>query len=205
MQETGRTAYDAVGYAGFRVCQSGGVISKPGRKKREIEKNPDYARQMRERRKWLKSFGEGATAGSDIWPNYIIARYQGGVVRRIGTGKNPNQDVRAVIEKHGLARQIWKIMAAKFAAMKGGQFSDGRSERYSGTWYAVRRYMSKFGSDKRAAGADITNRLSYAAVAYPGIEARAVANGAAALAQELERKMKTVEFRAQQQLDRAAA
>jgi len=190
--ETRRNAIDAVTYAGVKIAMSGRKIAKPGDKRRAVEKNPDFRRMVRERRKWAKQFGIGVSqlGGEQIYPHYILAYQQ----RRqdpskIGTFR-PQNDPRREIVNYGLARKMWNILYGQLASLKGtantalenGAAAIHRSIQGNVTRYTVTLKMAV--------------RLNYLDAAYPGIGASALRNGQASLVNELNKRQELAIARA---------
>jgi hypothetical protein len=97
-------------------------------------------------------------------------------------GKN---DKKVKIPRHGLAKNIWNIMAARAAATKSGTLVDFSK------WHALTVRTSP-----EVVASTIRNKLTYLEKAYPGQEGRVVAKGTIALERELDRQMGMVIARA---------
>jgi hypothetical protein len=183
-QETRRNAFDALTYAGVKIAVSGRKMAKPGDKRRTVERNPDFRRMVRERRKWARAMGVSSSGlgAQKIFPHYIMAYQQ----RRrdpvkLGTF-NPQADPRRQIENRGLAQKMWNILWGQLASLKG----QGNASQESGA-AAIKRTVTA-NATRYTVNLNMAVRLNYLEAAYPGIGQKAVENGRAALFHELERR-----------------
>ena len=159
---TGRSLYQSVMYAAVKVCQSGRRDSKPGMKRRKIRPDP-----MVTRMKGAKKSDAGGFV--DILSQHKPVR----VVRVSGpTDKNVE------IKRHGLARRLWNIMAAKAAATKSGTAVE------FGRWYS---FTAREQPEQTTA--TIKNKLSYLTKVYPMQQARIYEAASKALEWETNRKL----------------
>ena len=184
-QETRRNAIDAVTYAGVKIAISGRKIAKPGDKRRKVEKNPDFKRMVRERKKLARAYGLkwADFGGKPIYPHYIISLPQLGPPIRMGTF-NPQTDPRRAIDNRGLAQKMWNILYGQLASLKGTA-----NESMQNGAAAIRRSIQ--GSVTRySVFLNLTVRLNYLEKAYPGIGANALQNGQASLLNELDNRMR---------------
>ena len=194
-EDTGRSASDALTYAAVRVSLSGGAASKIGRKKRPSVDNPLWAQAKwaigrRRRGHRLSAQDEQLlNSGKPLSP-FLIVAYRQSDTKPFLMPSYDKQDPRREIERRGIAKKTWKIMAAKSAAMKGRDSATDRGENYR-----VSKYQERFGSDPQQV-VRLVNRLTYLEKAYPGITQTAVAKGASALRQEMDRKASAAAARA---------
>lgn len=189
--ETRRNAIDSLTYAGVKIAISGRKIAKPGDKRRAVEKNPDYRRMTRERRKWARQMGVSTKDlnAQPIYPHYIIAHRQRGEPARLGTF-NPQSDPRRKIENYGLAQKMWNILYGQLASLKGTantSMQNGAASIRRSIQGSVTRYTATL---------NLAVRLNYLEAAYPGIGQSALANGQASLINELNRRQQLAIARA---------
>jgi hypothetical protein len=152
-KQTGRSTYQSVMFATVKICQSGRRDSKPRKKNRKLIPDP------------------------------IV---KGGWMVQKLTQKNPPKMIRVSgkndkmvkIPRHGLAKNIWNIMAARAAATKSGTLVD------FSRWHSLTVRTSP-----EIVASSIKNKLTYLEKAYRGQEGRVVAKGAIALERELDRLM----------------
>jgi hypothetical protein len=187
-KETGRSMNDACSYAALKVAESGRSIAKPGKTRREVEKNPNYSKASANRRRWMAAFasrGETAEAAADLYPWYILRMRQGGLPPlRIGTDA-PRKDPRGLIRdittkygKRGLGRASWSVMVGKLGAMK-----DGGTQSATLPVQNARTAPSEITKERtpRSVLYRLVNKLSYMQAAYPSIVGESLSRGNAAL------------------------
>jgi hypothetical protein len=192
-QETRRNAIDAVTYAGVKIAVSGRKMASPGAKRRKVERNTDFRRMVRERRKWAKHFGgDAGAAGSSkllgtarIFPHFILAYRQGSRdPYKMGTF-TPQTDPRRDVEMYGLARKMWNILWGQLASLKG----QGNVSMEGGNGTAVVKRSIRANATRYSVSLDLSVRLNYLEKAYPGIGQAAIAKGQSALLHELDNRM----------------
>ena len=185
-QETRRNAIDAVTYAGVKIAVSGRKMAAPGAKRRKVERNTDFRRMVRDRRKWAKARGTDTSgfAAKNVFPWFIKAYRQRGEPAKIGTWK-PQTDPRRDIEEYGLARKMWNILWGQLASLKG----QGNVSMQGGNGTAVVKRSIRANATRYSVSLDLSVRLNYLEKAYPGIGATAVAKGQSAVLHELDNRM----------------
>jgi hypothetical protein len=160
-QNTGRTMYQSVMYAANLVCQSGRADSRPAMKLRKIQKNPlAMGRKVKGRDLMQLSAREQRA--------FMIEAFSQKRGRFTIYTNNMN-DRRRAISKRETARNIWNVMAAKFAAFKGGV--DVLNSPISGpaTIGAETDKLRVLGARSTDnAMALLHNKLGYLEAAYPG-------------------------------------
>lgn len=182
-QETRRNAIDSLTYAGVKIAISGRKIAKPGAKKRDVVRNTDFRRMVRDRRKWAKMRGTNTRdfVAKNVFPFFIITYRQRGEPTKVGTWK-PQSDPRRQIENRGLAQKMWNILYGQLASLKGTadtSLQNGAAEIKRNVTGSVTRYTVRL---------NLAVRLNYLEKAYPGIGQSAIANGQASLVNELNRR-----------------
>jgi hypothetical protein len=199
MTETGRSVDDAISYAGLKIAESGRAIAKPGAKVRAVERNPGYAQQARNRKKWLKAFGDTAEASADLFPFYVIKLRQGGLppvrigvqAKTIGEARrNPKAQIRELrtrYGKRGLAHASWSTMVGKLGALKGNPNysadADAQGARRPPSKVEKRTATTQSG---RSVVMRLLNRIDYMARAYPGLLVEAMGRATRALDNRLQ-------------------
>jgi hypothetical protein len=161
-KHTGRSVYQSVMFASVKVCQSGRHDSKPGLKKRKIRPDPLAARG-----RGMKKSQMGGLVD-------ILSQRKAPRVARVSGPSDP----LVVIKRHGLAKRLWNIMAAKAASTKSGT-ALAFSKWYS---FTVRPKADEVVATMRS-------KLTYLQTAYPGQEARIATKGAIALEMDVDRKL----------------
>lgn len=161
-KHTGRSAYQSVMFASVKVCQSGRHDSKPGLKKRKIRPDPMVTYKRGTKRADMGGFVD------------ILSQRKAPRVARVSGPSDPKVEIK----RHGLAKRLWNIMAAKAASTKSGMMVAFDK------WYS---FTVRPKSDEVVAS--IRNKLSYLWKAYPGQEARIAEKGAIALEREVDRKI----------------
>jgi hypothetical protein len=161
----------------LKFAESGRAQAKVGKRKRQVEKNPDYARQMRSRKKWMTHFGAEKTEAAELWPFWIILLFQDGERRKIGVASK--NDRRAIIRdigtrfgKRGLAKASWSVMVGKLGAMKGQVSGDVQGNVRGAAAAPVRVQKVRTAKEQFLR---LHNRLNYMETAFPGIKQRALA------------------------------
>jgi hypothetical protein len=152
-KHTGRSTYQSVMFATVKICQSGRHDSKPGPKNRKLIPDPMI---------------KGG------WMVQKLTQRNPPKMIRV-SGKN---DKMVKIPRHGTAKNIWNIMAARAAATKSGTVVD------FSRWHSLTVRTSP-----EIVASTIKNKLTYLEKAYPGQEGRVVAKGAIAMERELDRLM----------------
>jgi hypothetical protein len=181
--ETGRSVDDAVSYAGLKIAESGRSQARIGKKRRTVEKNPDYARLKRQRDKWIKHLGPGAEATADLYPFHVLKYTQPhSHIQRVGVmTKNSSQpkamihDIGTGFGKRGLAKLSWNVMVGKLGALKGrlqgNEEGDVAGARKPPVLVTKRRWVTQSG---KSIVLRLLNRIAYMERAFPGMTAEAV-------------------------------
>jgi len=133
IEETGRSANDAVTYAGVKICDSGRRVAKPGKKIRKVITNPEakqankafaWARRQKRMGKEISSSAEAALLelNKTVAPYAVVGYRQGNGTKQqrmylVPVWSKAKNSFR-IIEEHGLAKTIWNNMSATCAAMK---------------------------------------------------------------------------------------
>jgi hypothetical protein len=169
---TQRNAASSVLKGALKVVQSARRISRPGKTKRRMRRNPVFFR---------KSTWRDGGPQETIYPYHIEVLRQGSKPTRF-VGSFSLDDPRRKIENRGLAKNVWNSMAGKL----GGKLvkTTGNSRVDLSRLPYVRRRLKL--SDPEVL---LVNRLSYAEKAYPGITNEAMRRGAKALFRDLERSL----------------
>jgi hypothetical protein len=190
--ETGRTAAESVAYLGNRVCTSAARRAKPSKQKRDIRENTQYkaavktlkwAQAQKRKGKSIPAYAqEMLTRINELLPWHIVVLRQGGSEPlMIGRYEKPTNDPARVIERRGLAKKIWTIMAAKAAD----------STRNAGArHYRVSKYMDKWGQTAGMHVMRLVNKLTYLNEAYPGIVSEAISAATSGISGHIDRKLK---------------
>jgi hypothetical protein len=152
-KQTGRSTYQSVMYATVKICDSGRRDSKPGKKNRKLIPDPMI---------------KGG------WMVQKLTQRNPPKMIRV-SGKN---DKMIKIPRHGLAKSIWNIMAARAAATKSGTIVD------FSRWHSL-----TVRTKPEVVTSTIRNKLTYLEAAYKGQEGRIIAKGTSALEGILERKI----------------
>jgi hypothetical protein len=120
-KRTGRDAFQSVMLASVRLCESGRSYCKPGRKTREVVSNPFF--KMRKRERALFDMSDPRQA-IKLQSRYMIAIDTQAKGRRWWY-TNDRNDPKKRIPRHGLAKKVWNVLAAKAASTKGQTFNRG--------------------------------------------------------------------------------
>jgi hypothetical protein len=191
-RDTGRTAAEAVSYAGYQICTSAARKSKPSKPKREIRENQQYkaaaqtlrwAQAQKRKGKAIPAYAQEMLSRiNDLLPWHIVVMRQGGnPPALLGRYEKPTNDPARQVEQRGLARKIWTIMAAKSAD----------STRSAGArHYRVSKYTDRWGTTAGQHVVRLVNRLSYVEQAFPGIVTAAISSATAGINGYIDRQLK---------------
>jgi hypothetical protein len=170
VRDTGRSMFQSIMYAANMICQSGRADSKPARRYRDVVTNPLF-QMNRKNRALMDLTGEEAIAARS---KYMVEVYTPRHGRRMIYTNDPNDKIRNV-PRRGTAKNIWDIMAAKFASAKTNIG-------------AADKYMKIVGaSSATAVNALLHNKLSYLEAAYPAQAARIVGKSMSRIEKAIER------------------
>jgi hypothetical protein len=174
-----RQAHRSIGqgiiYAAILVARSARKLSKPGRKRHEVEKNPEWDR-VRRMKPFERIMYARAHANEMLTPYFILHYLQGREPETLGSYE-PRTDPRSIVRRRGLAQRVWSVIGGKLGAMTPGGL---RPPMKPGQAQVVKRL------EARDPWALMRARLSYLTRAYPSIESEAVARGGRALAGAIE-------------------
>lgn len=170
VKDTGRSMFQSIMYAANMICQSGRADSKPARKYRDVVQNPLFTMGAR-KRDLMDLTGREAIAARS---RYMVEVYSQRKGRKV-IYTNDRQDKIRNTPRIGTAKNIWNIMAAKFASAKT---NIGERDKY----------MQVVGaSTATAVNALLHNRLSYLESAYPAQAARIVGASMSRIEKAIER------------------